>query len=318
MLTEFIYQWNPFNLCGKEVEVDDLICNPLTSTETLRQDACGHCRRIKVPSSHSSLWERFVFWLQTSLNHKGHLEAIDRLISLFHEKLLQNPPQFTEKLQEFNSQIDQLRLLKNDYGFVYLKQGNPDFIESRLDDIQQDAYSVFAQHLTKQSLEEENARLRAFILFQENVEQKLEKLALHYQSGLQKARLLLVSSSHVLKSLFEERVNSLQERLNLIQELQQQIDEMEERHNGKFTIPYIKDCLRGLRMNLFNEVRKIGFEAEVIIGYLIINYRIAPCKEDVKFILDSIQINPETSSDATNVTVQLALILHKRKVREGD
>src|ERR1700730_8219171 len=112
MLTEFIYQWNPFNICGREVGVDDLICNPLQISETLMQDSQGRCRRIHVPSPHSSLWEKTVYWLQIHLNEKGHLDAIDKIISLFYQKLLQFPPQKTEGIQEFNLQIDQLRSLK--------------------------------------------------------------------------------------------------------------------------------------------------------------------------------------------------------------
>ena len=61
MLTKLIYRWNPFNLCGLEVGIEDLICHPLRPNETLRQDDFGSCRRIKAPSPDSTLWEKFIF-----------------------------------------------------------------------------------------------------------------------------------------------------------------------------------------------------------------------------------------------------------------
>lgn len=38
MLTEFFYRWNPFNIFGNEVGIEELLCNPLQPSETLRQD----------------------------------------------------------------------------------------------------------------------------------------------------------------------------------------------------------------------------------------------------------------------------------------
>lgn len=293
MLTEFVCKWNPLNLYGIEIDLEDLICSPLQSNETLREDCCGNYRRIKVPSSSSSFWEKCVFWLQTHLNKKGHVEAINKLISLFDEKLLQNPPQIAEKLQQFNWQIDQLRSLKNDYGFTSLKQGTSSFIESRLLAIEQHAYSIFAYYHQKQVIEEENVRKKAFLLFQEEIDQKLEELALRYFVGLQKARLLILSSSDALQVLFEERVQSLQNRLKIVQDLQQQIDEMEKVHQGKFTIPCIKDYFYTIRKRVCHEVRKIGIEAENVIRNLLVNYRIAPFREEVKLLLYSMRIDPD-------------------------
>jgi hypothetical protein len=293
MLTELFYQWNPFNLCGTEVKVDDLICNPLRSTETLRQDCYGRCKRIQTPSVHSSFWERFVFWLQTYLNEKGHLEAIDKMISLFQEKLLENPPKVIEKLQEFNLQADQLFALKNDYGFTYLKQGNSAFIESRLDEIKRQAYLIFSQYHEQQVLSEEEARKKAFILFQEEIEQKLRELDSDYLSGLYQSCFLLIAFSDRLQCLFEERIVSLQSRFKMIQELQQKIDEMEALLQGKFTISCIKDYFQCLRVKLCNEVRKIGVETENVLGNLLINYRITPFKEEVKVLLYSVEIDPD-------------------------
>jgi hypothetical protein len=294
MLTEFIYHWNPFNLFyGIEVSVEDLICNPLRPTETLRQDPHGHCRRIRAPTLNSSLWERAIFRLQTYLNEKGHLEAIDKIITRFHDQLLQNPPQFTERLQEFNLQADQLLSLKNDYGFVYLKEGDPAFVESRLEQIKEQAYSIFSQYHELRVLEEEEARKKAFMLFQEEIEQRLIQLSFSYQEGVHKTRFLLVASADLLQYLFEERVQSLKNRFKMVQELQKQIDEMELRHKGKFTIIGIEDYFRLLRTRLCNETRKIGVEAESLIYNLLINYHIAPFKEEVKLLLYSIEIDPE-------------------------
>lgn len=293
MLTKFISQWNPFNLYGREVELEDLICNPLQPTETLREDCLGHCRRIKAPSIQSSSWEKIVFWLQTNLNEKGHLEAIDKMVSLFHEKLLQHPPQETEELQEFNFQADRLRSLANDYCFVFLKMGNPSCVEFRLEELKQQAYSIFSYYQEFKSLEEELERKNAFIIFQREAEQELDDLGSAYAMGLLKARHLLVASCPVLHSLFEERVQSLRSRLRAVQELQKKIDQMEMLHKGKFTIPAIEDHLNRLRSRLCGEVRKIAVETEIVIGNLIMNYRIAPFKDDVKMLLDSFQIDPD-------------------------
>ncbi len=294
MLTKLIRHWNPFNLYGIEVDIEDLICNPLKSNETLRQDYRGHCKRIQAPSIHSSNWEKFVFWLQIHLNEKGHLEAIDKMISLFHEKLLKDPPQVIEQLQKFNFQADKLRSLKNDYGFVYLKQGDAYFIELRLNEIKQHAYSIFADHHGKQAHAEEEARRLAFLMFVTQMEQKLEELDISYSEGLRKARLMLIASSHYLQMLFEERVQSLQNRFKIIQELESQINEVEMKYKGKFTIPSADEYFYRLRARVCHEVRKIGIEAESVIENLIINYRIGPFKEEIKLLLFSVEIDPDT------------------------
>lgn len=293
MLTELIYQWNPFNIYGIEVGVEDLICHPLQPTETLRQDHYGHCRRIKAPLPDSTLWEKFIFWLQTHLNEKGHLEAIDKLISLLYEQLLHDPPQLTEKLQEFNNQLDKLNCLKNDYGFVYLKQGDPHWVELRIYEVKQHAYSMFEYYYQQQALEQEEARKKAFVVFQEKIEKKLEELAVNYLFGLQKSRLLTVASYEILPLLFEERMENLQERLKIIQELTDQVDEIEKMHEGKFTIPFIKNYIKRLRFRLHHELQKIGYEAKMSVGNLIINYHITPFKDRVKLFLDFIQVDPD-------------------------
>ncbi len=293
MLTEFIYQWNPFNVYGNEVEVDDLICNPLQPNETLRQDRYGHFRRIRVPTSHSTLWERVVFWFQIHINEKDHLQAIDKLISLFYQRLLQHPPQQTEKMQEFNLQVNQLRSLKNDYGFVYLKKEDPSFIDLRLKEIERHAYSIFAYYHKHQILEQEEIRKKSFDLFQAQIKQNFQDLELEYVRGLQTARLLIMVPVTIVNVLFEERMQSLDKRLKIIEALQAQINELEKEHEGKFTIPFINDDLNHMRSKLCYELSKIGIEAQLLIENLILNYRLIPFQAGVKWLLDSLQIDPE-------------------------
>lgn len=293
MLTEFIYQLNPFNLWGKEVKVEDLIVNPLQSCETLRLDRWGRCHRIKASFLHSTLFERVIFWLQIHFNKRSHLEAIDKLLTLFYEKLLQDPPQVIEKLQKWNDQLDQLNCLKNDYAFVYLKQGNPIWVDSRLGEIKQYAYSVFEYYHQKRVLEQEENRKKKFNSFKERMEEELENLASSYLDGLKKARLLAIAPYPILQLLFEERIESLQARLQTIQKLQEQVDELEKIHTGTFTIPFIKDYFKQLRTQLLYGLQKINFETKILIAHLVINYRLTPFKDKVKLYLDFIQIDPE-------------------------
>lgn len=292
MLTLLMNQWNPFNLYGKEVEVEDLICHPLMSTETLRQDSRGCCRRIKAPSLHSSLWEKWVFWLQIYLNEKDHLDAIDKIISLFQERLLQHPPYQTKELQEFNFQADKLQALQNDYGFAYLRKGDPSLVEFRLNAIKQQAYSIFAHYHEERVCEEEEARKQALILFQEDIEQKLKDLDKGYRVGLTKARFLLVASSNV-QVLFEERVKSLQKRFKIIQGMQKKMDEMEDMLRGKFTMIDFENYFHRLRCRVCIEVLKIGLEAESMIENLMINSCISPNRETIESLLSSIEIHSE-------------------------
>lgn len=293
MLTEFIYQWNPFNICGIKVGIEDLISNPLLPHETLMQDGYGNFRRIQVPYFHSPLWEKVVFWFQTHLNQKGHLEAIDKLITLFYQKLLQHPPQKTENLQDFNLKISQLRSLKNDYGFIYLKTGDSSFVDIRLKEIEQHAYSIFSYYYKQQILEQEEIRKKDFVLFEEQMELKFDYLAVEYFIGLIKARLLIFIPSEVLQSLFEQHVESLDNRLELIQNLYEEVNKIEKVHQGKFTIPLMNDHFHQIRMKLCNEVSKIRVEVEILIRHLILHYRLAPLKREAKMLLDLMQVDPE-------------------------
>jgi hypothetical protein len=229
--------------------------------------------------------------LQTHLNQKGHLEAIENLIALFHQKLLQNPPQKTENLQECHSQIHRLRSLKNDYFFAQQK-GDSSFIDSRLKEIEQQAYSIFTYYHKQQAQEQEELRKQAFIQFEEHVEEMLEQLAEEYASGLLKGRLLIIAPPDMLSSLFEERVTSLDRRIEKIDILHQQLLEMEMFHKGKFTIPFIEDKLNSIKRRLCHEIHKLKIEAELIITHLIWNYRLTLSKEESQVLLDNFQANP--------------------------
>lgn len=293
MIAEFLSQWNPFNVYGAEVKLDDLIHTPLQPNETLMRDKRGCCRRIKTPALRATLWEKVLFWLQVHLNEKGYLDAIDHLISTFENRLFEDPPQQAEKLEEFNGQVTQLRSLKNDYGFVHFTQGDPVHIERRLQTIQRQACSIFEYWHQQQVLEQEAKRKEVFILFCESAEKTLRSLAEIYLDGLQQIRFLMVSPPENMLFLLEERLKSLWIRLEWAQELNQQIDQMEQIHRGKFTIPYIKEYLKTLRIRLCGEVQKIGFEAEIMIENVMVNYRETPFKDQVEAILRSIQVSPD-------------------------
>jgi hypothetical protein len=294
MIAEFLSQWNPFNVYGAEVKLDDLMRTPLQPNETLMRDKRGCCRRIKTPALRATLWEKVLFWLQIHLNEKGYLDAIDHLITTFENRLFEDPPQQAEKLEAFNEQLTQLRSLKNDYGFVHFTPGgDPVHIERRLQTIQRQACSIFEYWHQQQVLEQEAKRKEAFILFCEGAEKTLHSLAEMYVEGLQHIRFLMVSPPENRLFLLEERLKSLWIRLEWVQQLNQQIDEMEKIHRGKFTIPYIKEYLKALRMRLYSEVQKIGFEAEMMIENVRANYRETPFKEQVEAILRSIQVSPD-------------------------
>jgi hypothetical protein len=293
MLNDIIYQWNPFNIYGKEVDVEDLIYYPLQPSETLMQDGYGRCRRLKIPSLQSTFWEKAIFWFQTHLNEKGHLEAINQLISLFYQNLLQYPPQETEKLQEYQSRIHQLRSLKNDYGFVHVKTTDSSFIDSRLKEIEQHAYSIFTYYYQLQGIEQEEERKKDFFRFEEQMKQSLQDLKSKHFAGLLRLRLLILAPLDILRFLVEEIIQSIRTRLQVVENLYQQISEIERQHEGKFTIPYLDNDLKEIKVKLSNEIGKIDIEAEILIRNLILNYRLSPFKEEVKVLLDALKIDPE-------------------------
>lgn len=293
MLAEFLYEWNPFNIYGTKVEYEDLIHRPLLSCETLMQDRLGHCRRLKVPADQANLLEKIMYWFQVHLNEKGHLEAIDKLISLFYQELLLNPPEKTEELQKLNSQINQLRQLKNDYFFVYLKKGDPTFIDLRLSEIEQHAYSIFSYYYKQLVDAQEEERKLVFQLFEKKAEKSLKYLREEYKAGLTKARLLMIMPENILFSLVEERIHSLDQRLLFIQNFYTQMSELEKHFEGTFTIPNLSDWINHLRSQLQIEKNKIAAELEIVIKSLILHSHLVPCDERVKQFLKLMEVDPD-------------------------
>lgn len=289
---EIFYHWNPLNIYGLKVFVEDLVSEPLRQNETLMEDGQGSCRRIKVPVQNSTLLDRSWFWLQVHCNKKGHLEAIDNLISQFYQKILEEPPQETEKLQNLYMQIEQLRSLKNDYHFVFLKS-DASFIEERLKFIESHTYAMFSYLYKQKVIEEEEERRSAFSTFDEGLREKVANLNFEFCSGLVKAHFLMTASTDVLDDLFVERIYSIDQRLMHIEELGTLIDEIERSHEGKFTIPCIEEHLKRMRSDLESELRNLGIELESLIQNLVNHYHISPTKQDAKAFLDFLEVDPD-------------------------
>lgn len=293
MLTQFFYQWNPFNVCGNEVGIEDLLSNPLKIEETLMQDFQGNCRRLQVPTCHSTSWQRVVFWLQTHLNDKGHLETIDKLISLFYQKLLDSPPQKVEALHQYHLQIKQLSSLKNDYGFVLFKTTDPSFVDSRLDEIAQKAYSIFADYYSREMSLQEEARKESIVDFQEKVDIVLQFLARQQVVGFLRARLLMTVPQEILTILFEEEIESIEDRLQIVHQVHLEIKELQRSLEGKYTLFFTHRSLKEMGRKLHREMGKIRIELELVIRNLVLNYQLTPFKDEVKSLLNSIGVDPE-------------------------
>ena len=229
------------------------------------------------------------------LKHESTIKSLratkkedDSTITSLKERL-----QNTENLLEIRDQIDQLRLLKNDYGFSHLKAPNSSFIDIRLKEIEQHAYSIFTYYYKMEVIEKEEEGKRKFYLFQEEVYVKCQQLALEHAVRMIQIRFLTMVPVEILKVLLRETIKSINDRLYSIQVLHQNIDEMEKMYEGKFTIPFIHSYSDRIRTLLSNEVRKVKIEAELIISNLILNYQLTPFKSEVKELLDSLHINPE-------------------------
>lgn len=289
-LFEKIYQWNPLNIYGTEVDIDDLFYFPLMPNETLMEDGDGICRRIKIPPQESTLMERLLYWLQIHLNKKGHLEAIDKLISGFYQKLLAQPPEVMEELQEYNKKIEHLRSLKNDYQFVQLNTDS-NFIDLRLKAIGEQAYSIFSFYYRKQVNIEEELRRQVFRSFNELIKGELEYLNEEHLYGMIKSRFLVFVPTSEIDHLFEERVHSLDERLNHVNELYAEIDELERTLEGKFTISCLTDQLNIMRMKLKREVGKLGVELQLLMKSVIYHYHLASDKEAVSSFLEFMEFD---------------------------
>lgn len=286
MLINMLYEWNPFNLFGNEVCIDELIGTPLTSHETLRLDGGGRCRRIQATPPNSSIWRKALFWVQTHVHGRDHLHAIDALISHFYNKLLQDPPKIICQLQKFNEEVEVLHCLKRDYGFVHLKIGDPALVEARLFEIKQHAYSIFEFYHKQCAIQKEEERKRTYTAFKQQVDLELHILHGCHEAGLQKARILSIADCELLQFIFEERMDSLEARLRTIQKLQMELNEMERIHETAFTVPMIKEYVEKVRRKLYCELDKITFELEVVVQNLIINSHISPWKDQVKAFLE--------------------------------
>lgn len=298
MVSDFFSEWNPFNIFGDEVRIEDLISAPLQQNETLVQSNCGRCRRIKAPYQDSTRWDKFIYWVRTHLNQRGHLEAIDKLLALFQEMVLQDPPLAIEHLEKFDRHVEVLASLKNDYAFVYLQQGDPSRIDHKLHAVQKMAYLIFEYCYRQQALEDEKKRKIAFLNFREIIERTIDDLARQFLVGLKYDRCLMVVSPEWLHDLFEERVLSMHVRLKVIQWLNNEINAMEKTHHGKFTIPRINDYLSALRRRLLCEFKKVVIEAEIMIENVMINFRIFPNNDAARAILQAIGISPLATKES--------------------
>ena len=284
MLTEFFSQLNPFNLYGCEVTLEDILCQPLQPGETLVQDCFGRCRRIKASVPGATLKERVRFWVQTHVNDKGHLDAIHHLISTFYRQLQKDPPRDLDKLQKVHEEINQLRSLKNDEGFVSLNLGDPEEIEHQLCLMEREAYRQFAEFLHARAREEEGRRKHSFCQFQTEMESKLHALSRDFNFSTFRARLIQMAPGPLLRKLVWEWLLHMQERITLIEELYEGIDKIEHDHRGKFTIPEIQDQLRTWKQQLRREQLKLWIEKEMLYENLLINYRVTSNNEIEEFI----------------------------------
>jgi hypothetical protein len=281
MFIAFLSKWNPFNIYGKETHCEDLIHNPLQSDETLMQDSSGCYHRIRAPLLIARKWNRLKFWCQRRLNKKGHVETIHAIISLFWQKVLNQPLDDVSQLNDLKFQLTQLSSLKNDYCFNYLKKGDPRDIEMLLADIEKQAYRIFEFNYQQKSIAEEKKRRQTFLLFQEQIEQQLVELHRDYLEGLTGARLLIITPFTALEKFLSNRLYQIQQKIDRIEKLYLHIEFIHVEHQGKFTIPYIREYLTTLKEKLCCEIKKIHLELNFIIENLTLNYCIFPLEKKI-------------------------------------
>jgi len=245
MLKDFLSKWNPLNIFGLEVKIEDIIQCPLKPHETLMQDCRGHFHRITAPLSQSSCYARLLFWLQTHLNSRGHLDAINAVVQQLQSQLMQNPPYLIDALKTFNENTEVLRCLKNDYYFSYLQQGNPQVVDEQISDIQRQAYSIFAKMHHQQVEEQEQKRRDEFFAFYAYTKREIEKLASVYSKCFQ---------DNVMTT---DQLKCLTQRLDVIEDLCDKINQMKVKHQGKFTIPSVHDYFQTFHLQLKMEIEKV-------------------------------------------------------------
>lgn len=298
MLRDFLSHWNPINCLGREIDIDDLVDFPLQSHETLMQDSLDHFHRITVPSTHSSLWAQWLFWLQRHLNKNGHLEAIDNIISTLQNKILTLPLKDPSDMKKFKSQLEVLRSLKNDYFFTVLGQGDQSFIEQRLKIIEDQVYHRYVQNIQEEATDREQKRRLCFEKFSLDCSATMNYLRKESVKNIYAMRLLMVSTSEDLKSQFHACSSSIRFRIGLCQMLYLQIKKIEEENQGKFTIPNLEENLNQCRHKLLEAISQLMTEVELFAENLKINYFINPFQGEISDLLLSIKIDPAEIKDS--------------------
>lgn len=122
------------NLYGQETNIDNLVKQPLSISETLMQDGRGCFHRVRI-SEKSAIIQRIMFWVQCHLNKREYLDAIPNLLRSFEERAIERVKaiEWDEKnrstdrvnpiLTEVWQQADQLiSNLQNDYRFTYFEE----------------------------------------------------------------------------------------------------------------------------------------------------------------------------------------------------
>ncbi|MBS4163899.1 hypothetical protein PRO82_001207 [Candidatus Protochlamydia amoebophila] len=161
MIKNVLSRWNPLNIFGTEVEYQDLLHQPLEPDEKLMQDSRGHIYRLKVSSKHSTFWETVHYWIQIHLNKKGHLDAIDKLLSSIDSQTLQCSFLAAKEFKEIKTNLESLKSLKNDYHFrqsIDIK-----IIDKWLAEIEDKAFSIFEYSMQKMAREQGEER-KIFLL----------------------------------------------------------------------------------------------------------------------------------------------------------
>jgi hypothetical protein len=300
MLANFFSYWNPLNIYGDRIGVEDLIIHPLESDETLMEDSTGCCHRIRTPSNQSNIWKKIIYWFQIHLNENDFPIASDHLIMELHRILLDDPPTLTQRLAEFYTKIEKLESLKKSDESDQLEEEIAQ-IDAKLLSLRRIAYLIFAYSHHEHVKEKELSRKERFFLFKEIVSQNLSLISQEYIRCAILDRLLIIVTEDKLKSLFSERCASIKHRLDILQDTNAQINEIEDLHLGKFTIPHIKRIIRRLRSRVQYELRKLVVEAGMMVDQLIINFQIYPKNHAVATLLEYLIANPHRNEKKKRV-----------------
>jgi hypothetical protein len=299
MIKNILLQWNPFNIFGTRIEYQDLIHHPLQIDETLRQDSRGCVRRLKVPSQKSSYWEMILYWIQTHLNQRGHLDAIDKLLSSFDAQTVQCSFLASKEFKEIKSNLETLKSLRNGYHFQLAEIKK---IDRRLAEIETKASAIFEYSMQKMAKEQEEEREKFFLFLKEEVKLIHAECKEQHQNNLQKIKLLLLASPQHLTKFFQEWVVHMRSRTRKIRMLIEKINLLEINHQGKFTIPLFERHIEEMRKKLKESLELMESETKILIDDLEINYQVNSFKELIKDLLSSIHMY---SGDITDNYEQL-------------